>query len=79
MPEGLRAQAAAAFYYPAVLGASAFARDAWGTPPKGLFIGKTSAGEFVVAVTGVNACVGEMGVLTDAPRSATVRATSKWI
>jgi CRP-like cAMP-binding protein len=28
-------------------------------------IGKTSAGEFVVAVTGVNACVGEMGVLTD--------------
>jgi CRP/FNR family transcriptional regulator, cyclic AMP receptor protein len=37
-------------------------------------IGKTSAGEFVVAVTGVNACVGEMGVLTDAPRSATVRA-----
>ncbi|MGZ8289769.1 MAG: nucleoside deaminase [Telluria sp.] len=43
LPEGLRAQAAAAFYYPAVLGASAFARDAWGTPPKGLFIGKTIA------------------------------------
>jgi len=37
-------------------------------------MGQTSAGEFVVAVMGVNAAVGEMGVLTDAPRSATVRA-----
>lgn len=37
-------------------------------------LGETSAGEFVIAVQGRNAMIGEMGVLTDAPRSATVRA-----
>jgi CRP-like cAMP-binding protein len=38
-------------------------------------LGETSAGEFVIAVQGRNAVIGEMGVLSDAPRSATVRAT----
>jgi CRP-like cAMP-binding protein len=37
-------------------------------------LGTTSAGEFVVAVLGPNLIVGEIGVLTDAPRTATVRA-----
>jgi CRP-like cAMP-binding protein len=37
-------------------------------------LGETSAGEFVIAVQGRNAMIGEMGVLSDAPRSATVRA-----
>ena len=43
LPEALRAQAESAFFYPAVLGASAYARESWGTPPRGLFIGKTIA------------------------------------
>jgi CRP-like cAMP-binding protein len=34
----------------------------------------TSSGEFVVAVLGRNSVPGEVGVLTDAPRTATVRA-----
>lgn len=37
-------------------------------------IGATSAGEFVVAVVGPNNLQGEMGVITNAPRGATVRA-----
>ncbi len=43
LPEGLREQAAARFFYPAVKGASAFARDSSGQPPKSFFIGKTIA------------------------------------
>ena len=43
LPEGLRAQAGARFYYPAVLGASVFARDSAGPSPKSFFIGKTIA------------------------------------
>ena len=43
LPEALRPQAEGAFFYPAVLGASAYARESWGTPPRGLFIGKTIA------------------------------------
>lgn len=37
-------------------------------------LGRTSSGDFVVAVLGRNAVPGEIGVLTDAPRTATVRA-----
>ena len=37
-------------------------------------LGATSSGDFVVAVLGRNAVPGEIGVLTDAPRTATVRA-----
>ena len=37
-------------------------------------LGETSEGEFLIAVQGRNALMGEMGVVTDAPRSATVRA-----
>ena len=37
-------------------------------------LAQTSAGEFVIAVLGRNAMPGEIGVLTDAPRTATVRA-----
>jgi CRP-like cAMP-binding protein len=37
-------------------------------------IGETRNGEFVIAVQGRNAVMGEMGVICDAPRSATVRA-----
>ncbi len=37
-------------------------------------LGETSAGEFVVAVQGRNALIGEMGVIMNAPRTATVRA-----
>jgi CRP-like cAMP-binding protein len=37
-------------------------------------LARTPAGEFVVAMLGPNAMPGEIGVLTDAPRSATVRA-----
>ncbi len=37
-------------------------------------LARTHAGEFVVAVLGRNAVPGEIGVLTDAPRTATVRA-----
>ena len=43
LPQGLRAQAAAAFFYPAVLGQSHFARESSGAPPKSFFIGKTIA------------------------------------
>ena len=37
-------------------------------------LGETSAGEFVVAVMGRDALLGEMGVIQNAPRSLTVRA-----
>lgn len=37
-------------------------------------VGETKSGEFVIAVQGKNAVMGEMGVICDAPRSATVRA-----
>lgn len=37
-------------------------------------IGETSAGEFVVTVIGCNALVGEMSVILEGPRVATVRA-----
>jgi tRNA(Arg) A34 adenosine deaminase TadA len=43
LPEALRPQAAARFFYPAVKGASCFARESAGTPPKSFFIGKTIA------------------------------------
>lgn len=43
LPEGLREQAAASFFYPAVKGASCFARDSAGGSPKPFFIGKTIA------------------------------------
>jgi tRNA(Arg) A34 adenosine deaminase TadA len=43
LPQGLRAQAAASFAYPAVLGSSLFAREASGAAPKSFFIGKTIA------------------------------------
>ena len=37
-------------------------------------VGETPAGEFVVAVVGKNALIGEMGVITNSPRGTTVRA-----
>jgi len=37
-------------------------------------LGETPAGEFVVAVVGHNSLQGEMGVIMNAPRGATVRA-----
>ena len=37
-------------------------------------LGSTSAGDFVIATLGRNAMPGEVGVFTDAPRTATVRA-----
>ncbi len=43
LPEGLRERAAASFAYPAVLGATVFAREASGASPKPFFIGKTIA------------------------------------
>jgi hypothetical protein len=43
LPPGLRASAAARFFYPAVLGASCFARPSAGALPKSFFIGKTIA------------------------------------
>jgi tRNA(Arg) A34 adenosine deaminase TadA len=43
LPEGLRAQAAASFFYPAVLGTSGYARESTGAPARSLFIGKTIA------------------------------------
>ena len=43
LPEPLRSRALRSFYYPPVLGASAYAREGWGVPPRGLFIGKTIA------------------------------------
>ena len=41
LPEALRERAAARFFYPAVLGASCFAREGAGAAPKSFFIGKT--------------------------------------
>jgi tRNA(Arg) A34 adenosine deaminase TadA len=41
LPEGLRANAAARFFYPAVLGASCYARPSSGVSLKSFFIGKT--------------------------------------
>jgi cytosine deaminase len=43
LPQGLRAQAAATFSYPAILGSSLYARTASGAAPKSFFIGKTIA------------------------------------
>jgi cytosine deaminase len=43
LPEPLREPAAARFFYPAVLGASCFAREGAGAAPKSFFIGKTIA------------------------------------
>jgi cytosine deaminase len=43
LPEPLREQANASFYYPAVIGATPFARASRGGPPKPFFIGKTIA------------------------------------
>ena len=43
LPQGLREGAVARFFYPAVLGASCFARSSAGTLPKSFFIGKTIA------------------------------------
>ena len=37
-------------------------------------LGETPAGEFIVAVVGRNELQGEMGVITNTPRGATVRA-----
>lgn len=37
-------------------------------------LGETAAGEFVIGVLGRNALIGEMGVITGAPRVASVRA-----
>jgi CRP-like cAMP-binding protein len=37
-------------------------------------VGETNAGEFIVAVVGRNELQGEMGVITNTPRGATVRA-----
>jgi cAMP-binding proteins - catabolite gene activator and regulatory subunit of cAMP-dependent protein kinases len=37
-------------------------------------LGETTRGEFVITVLGRNTVPGEIGVLTDAPRTATVRA-----
>jgi tRNA(Arg) A34 adenosine deaminase TadA len=43
LPSELRERAAATFFYPAVLGASGYARDGSGSAPKSFFIGKTIA------------------------------------
>ncbi|MRX07813.1 nucleoside deaminase [Pseudoduganella sp. FT25W] len=43
LPEALRAQAGDSFGYPAILGASSYARAASGATPKSFFIGKTIA------------------------------------
>ena len=37
-------------------------------------VGETAAGEFIVAIVGRNQLQGEMGVITNTPRGATVRA-----
>jgi len=37
-------------------------------------IGKTSTGEFLIGVLGDHSLIGEMGVITNAPRGTTVRA-----
>ncbi|MEO5700162.1 MAG: cyclic nucleotide-binding domain-containing protein [Casimicrobiaceae bacterium] len=37
-------------------------------------MGEAAGGSFLIAVQGKNALVGEMGIICDAPRSATVRA-----
>jgi CRP-like cAMP-binding protein len=39
-------------------------------------VGETSSGEFVIAVVGSNSLIGEMGVIQNVPRGATVRAKS---
>jgi len=39
-------------------------------------LAETKSGQFVIALLGPNAVPGEIGVLTDAPRTATVRAKS---
>jgi len=39
-------------------------------------VGETSSGEFVIAVLGSNALIGEMGVIRNVPRGLTVRAKS---
>ncbi len=43
LPPALREQAAARFFYPAVKGATCFARESAGSSPKSFFIGKTIA------------------------------------
>ena len=43
LPPGLRAQAVAGFFYPAVLGSSGYARESTGAPARSFFIGKTIA------------------------------------
>ena len=43
LPDGLRAQAGRSFAYPAVLGASLYARTGAGATPRSFFIGKTIA------------------------------------
>jgi cytosine deaminase len=43
LPPALRERAASSFFYPAVLGASGYARDGAGSAPKSFFIGKTIA------------------------------------
>jgi cytosine deaminase len=43
LPQALRDSAAASFFYPAVLGTSAYARVSGGAAPKSFFIGKTIA------------------------------------
>ena len=54
-----------------------------GDPPDSVYViiegeveilGETPAGEFIVAVVGRNELQGEMGVITNTPRGATVRA-----
>lgn len=40
-------------------------------------LAQTASGDFVIAVLGPNAVPGEIGVLTDAPRTATVRAKTR--
>ena len=54
-----------------------------GEPPDSVYViiegevqilGETPAGEFIVAVVGRNELQGEMGVITNTPRGATVRA-----
>jgi CRP-like cAMP-binding protein len=39
-------------------------------------LGETQGGDFVIAVVGPNASIGEMGVIQNVPRGATVRAKS---
>jgi CRP-like cAMP-binding protein len=57
-----------------------------GDPPDSVFViiegeveilGETPAGEFIVAVVGRNELQGEMGVISNTPRGASVRAKSQ--